>query len=433
MSDMSEKIDDLLPDKAAVAQLINGMSAGDAANDFPNPAINTSAPDSSTPDADGFAQIPAKPAVYACFSPDGAAIVAATTANLRNALKNRIANQAGGKSKAVNYADIAESIRFRCVGSAFAASWWYYRAVRTLFPRRYAAMLAWKPHWFVNLNPDADFPRFQISNTLADSPSVNIGPLATRRKARGIVESMEDLFDLCRYYDILRQAPHGKPCAYKELGKCPAPCDGSISMVDYRQRISRAMDFLSDSIGNRMQWFENQEQLIREAAARMDFRAAAGHKRKLDQADKLNQGKLTEIHNMDKWKYLILQRGKTRNWIAPFVAGPGWISSLDEVPQAAGAASVPFWMTVCNLELPDNLTVDCFPIEEIAALVTYHKYRPGEAGLYIPMDGQIDAETIGKALEFWLNYKSDCDMPEINSADPAAVINVADNLETGDE
>jgi len=50
----------------------------------------------------------------------------------------------------------------------------------------------------------------------------------------GLIEIAEDAFDLCRYYNVLVEAPGARACAYKEMGKCPAPCDGSISMEQYR-------------------------------------------------------------------------------------------------------------------------------------------------------------------------------------------------------
>ncbi len=424
MSDVNKQIDHLLPDSAAIAQLANSMAAensGEVTHDLSSDASEPAEVSAGKPALEGMAGIPAKPAVYACFLADGTPIIAATTANLRNALKNRISNQTPA-GKRINYAEIADTIRFRRVGSAFAASWWYYRTVRTLFPRGYASMLAWKPAWFVTLNPDAEFPHFTLSNKLAEAPAVNVGPLLSRHKARSVVESIEDLFDLCRYYDILRQAPNGNPCAYKELGKCPAPCDGSIPMLKYRQQINAAVGFLSDSRGARTRWFDDQTQRIRQAASNQDFRLAAAHKRKLDQADKLADGKLTEVQDMDKWKYLIIQRGKTANWIAPFVAGPGWIVPLAEVQDALGVQAIVNWMKVCRQDVSAHSMVDVYPVEEVAALVTYHKYRPRDAGLYIPVDEQMGAEIIAQAIQFWLNHKGDYDMPEINSANPSAAL-----------
>lgn len=422
MSEAIEKIDDLLPGNISIAAFIRAVSADGPATVSTNQLENPK-PSPARPPRVGFACIPAKPAVYACFAADGSPIVAATGANLRRALQNHLLIQPATTGRA-NYAEIADTVRYRRVGSAFAASWWYYRAVRTLFPDRYRAMLAWRPAWFVTVNPETEFPRFQISNTLAHpmaAGTICVGPLLTRRKAKAIAESIEDLFDLCRYYEILRQAPHGHACAYKQLGKCPAPCDGTIPMADYRRQVLQAAGFLSDAYGARMQWCDRQERLMREAASTMDFRLAGSLKRKLDQADKLNAGKLTEVHRMDNWKYLILQRGKTNQWVAPFVAAPGRIVSLPEVHYRLAADSVSSWMEICNPPQPGAVRIAEFPVEDIAALVTYHKYRAKEAGLYIPMDGPLSADSIRQAMEIWLNYKGDYEMAEINSTKQAVI------------
>ena len=419
MPDMVETISDLLPEVACIADLVNnapGATPDDvsaALDGHPSEEPRMSR-EKSTPD--GFAAIPAKPAVYACLSPQGVPIIAATTANLRKALQNRIAGEAESKRNRLNYAEFVETVRYRCVGSAFAASWWYYRTVRSLFPTRYAAMLAWKPAWFVTLNPTVDFPQFQISAELCDAPAMCVGPLLSRRGARELMESMEDLFDLCRYYDILRQAPHGTPCAYKELGKCHAPCDGTTSLTEYQGQIAAAGHFLADSPDARNQWFEQQEAQIRQAASRMDFRLAAEFKRKLDLADKLNEGKLTQVHNMDEWKYLILQPGKTKNWIAAFVAGPGWILAFPEVQKSEVNRHLSTWVQLCDLGVAGYLVKENFPVEEVAALVTYHKYRPADAGLYIPMGRTMGIEIIYQGMQIWLNYENQDEMPEMNSA-----------------
>ena len=40
------------------------------------------------------------------------------------------------------------------------------------------------------------------------------------------------LRDLCRKHDILVQAPTGQACVYHEMGRCPAPCDGSMTLEE---------------------------------------------------------------------------------------------------------------------------------------------------------------------------------------------------------
>src|SRR5256885_1820097 len=71
-----------------------------------------------------------------------------------------------------------------------------------------------------------------------------IGPLEDKHAAARLIQLVEDSFDLCRYYNILVESPNTKACAYKEMGKCPAPCDGTISMDEYRRGIERSAQVL---------------------------------------------------------------------------------------------------------------------------------------------------------------------------------------------
>src|SRR3712207_7312326 len=41
-------------------------------------------------------------------------------------------------------------------------------------------------------------------------------------------------------------APNAAACAYKEMGKCAAPCDGSSSMEQYRQSVGSSARTLVD-------------------------------------------------------------------------------------------------------------------------------------------------------------------------------------------
>ena len=84
-------------------------------------------------------------------------------------------------------------------------------------------MLGFRPAWFVHVNPQTDFPRYIKTTSLALSTGVRFGPIDDKHAAARLIELLEDGFDLCRFYSILVQAPAGLACAYKEMGKCPAP------------------------------------------------------------------------------------------------------------------------------------------------------------------------------------------------------------------
>src|SRR5207244_13517095 len=134
------------------------------------------------------------------------------------------------------YREVVRKIYWKRVDSGFEADWVYYEAARQLFPDSYRGMVGFRPACFIHVNPETNFPRYTKTIDLAKRGEL-LGPIEDKHAAGTLIELVEDAFDLCRYYNILVQAPHGRACAYKEMGKCPAPCDGSIDMDQYRLMI----------------------------------------------------------------------------------------------------------------------------------------------------------------------------------------------------
>src|SRR5439155_16195446 len=119
---------------------------------------------------------------------------------------------------------------WRRVDSAFEADVVYLAAARELFPRTYRGMIGFRPAWFVHVNPEHNFPRYVKTIDATTRAGLLLGPLEDKHDAARLIEIIEDSFDLCRYYHVLVEAPNAMACAYTQMGKCPAPCDGSISM-----------------------------------------------------------------------------------------------------------------------------------------------------------------------------------------------------------
>src|SRR3954464_5405144 len=215
-------------------------------------------------DFDAFLrQVPAKWAVYLLADADDRPVQLLCVKNLRYSLKRRLGTGEDlGPSKRVNYRDLVRRIHWRRVDSAFEADWLYYEAARALFPKTYQGMVGFRPAWFVHVNPDATFPRYTKTIELARESGALFGPVEDKHAAGKLVQVIEDAFDLCRYYNILVESPKAKACAYKEMGKCPAPCDGSISMAQYRQLVQWSVRTL-----------EEPAEVIREQEKRMQAAA----------------------------------------------------------------------------------------------------------------------------------------------------------------
>ena len=162
-------------------------------------------------------------------------------------------------------------------------------------------MLAnWSP-WYISIDPAARFPRWlAIDQPDAALLGTTFGPIATKASAQKLVETLEDAFDLCRYHHILIQAPHGQACAYKQMGKCPAPCDGSISLDQYHQQIDQSLAALRHPDPA-----AEYEPRMREAAAALQYEVAGRIKARMQQLASLRSAGTS----LDQFRFIALCRG----------------------------------------------------------------------------------------------------------------------------
>src|SRR5882724_6930451 len=178
---------------------------------FPMPDISSLLEGYATFDPAGdFEQflhgVPARWVVYLFSDADDRPLPLLCVKNLRASLKRRLgSDEQTGPTKTVNYRDAVRHVRWRRVDSAFEADWLYYEAARAVFPRTYQAMLGFRPAWFVHVNPNTPFPRY-VKTIELSRPGVYIGPVDDKHAAARLIELGEDVFDLCRYYNVLVEA-----------------------------------------------------------------------------------------------------------------------------------------------------------------------------------------------------------------------------------
>jgi excinuclease UvrABC nuclease subunit len=279
------------------------------------------------PDADFEAflsSVPGKWAIYLFVDAEGQPVQLLCVKNLRYSLKRRLGgDETIGLTKRVNYRELVRGVRWRRVDSAFEADWLYYEAARIVFPQTYRGMVGFRPSWFIHINPAAMFPRYVKTTDLSRS-GVLAGPVADKHAAARLIAHLEDAFDLCRYYQILVEAPHGKACAYKEMGKCPAPCDGSISMSQYHRLIQMSVDILMDPAPAARE----QEVRMREAAAALQFELAMKIKAYAEQLAQLGKGAFRHVRRLRDFQFLAVQPGPRTKTAKVFLILPGHIGEI---------------------------------------------------------------------------------------------------------
>ncbi len=351
--------------------------------------------------------VPAKWVVYLMADAVDRPVQLLCVKNLRYSLKRRLGQgDLVGLSKRVDYRELVRRIYYRRVYSAFEADAIYLEAARQYFPRTYRGMTGFQPAWFIHINPDAQFPRYTKTIDLDIKTGHLIGPIEDKHSAGKLIENIVDWFDLCRYYNILVEAPNAKACAYKEMGKCPAPCDGSISMESYRQTVK----WSADAIIEPKELVRDATTRMKQAAAELRFESAAKIKTYIDSLSQLGKGSSRHMRRLEDFKYLSIQRGPRDNTAKAFLITPGRIEELVGLISAPNHSG-----DILRLALTASSEVNVSSVDAIGAerigVVAYHLFQPkATQGVFLPMDN-IDEKAIIKAFNDVQKQKKD-DTPE---------------------
>lgn len=219
-----------------------------------------------------LAALPNRPAVYALLSHDGGLVQLALTQNLRAAVMTRIYETVESHERRADLAAVVRGVRYVEVRDGIEARHLHWRAARTAMPDSYHQQLGFGRAEFLLLDTTANVLEPRVSQQPFVQRGEIIGPFPGRAAAQKALEGLWDLFDLCRYPEQARRAPLGTRCAYAEMGRCDAPCDGSSPLQGYQQRVRESWRF---ACGEITAWIRAAENRMHEAAAALRFEKAA--------------------------------------------------------------------------------------------------------------------------------------------------------------
>ncbi len=272
-----------------------------------------------------FVNVPGRWAICLLADLDGSPVQLLCAKNLRASLKRRFTRQpAPQTTRRVDYQSVIRRIYWRRVDSSFEANWLYFEAARNLFPDSYTRLLGYRKTWWVHVDPQAQYPRYECTDQPDNGSGVYFGPINDKQSAVRYVQMIENLFDLCRDHRRLAQAPESGPCAWKQMGRCVGPCDGSISLDGYRQLIAHTVGVLSDPD----QAVELQQQRMRAAAGELRFELAQQIKQYCEQLAELKSGKYRKVLRLDRFSLILFQPGPAAKRVNVFLVRPGRIEHL---------------------------------------------------------------------------------------------------------
>lgn len=295
-------------------------------------------------------RLPDAPGALVLESGAGETIFISVTASLRHAAERRLGERSPDDARAprADLRPVTRRVLAATVGSRFEGEAAYLALCRDRRPSDHRAAIERWQGWFLRIDPRAEHPRWSKvclpgwaaepeARAGADESRLLVGPFRDKHAAGKHAGTLDDLFDLCRYHSILVQAPHGRACAYKEMGKCPAPCDGSETMDAYRARVGEAAAFARAGASGAAAACECA---MLEAARALDFERAARLKARLDAMRSLESGAAARVRSLDAFRWIIVAPAECAGWARIFACAGGALACVADVDSASAAESV---------------------------------------------------------------------------------------------
>jgi DNA polymerase III subunit epsilon len=156
------------------------------------------------------------------------------------------------------------------------------RLIRQHEPRYNRRGKTWRRFAYLKLDPSEAYPRWKVVHR-ANAPDgcAYLGPFSGAAAARLAKEGLEEVVPLRRCTRAMGARTRFAPCALADIGRCPAPCDGRISLERYGELVRDLLsslespDGLLGALERRMGRLADAERYEEAASVRDRLRALA--------------------------------------------------------------------------------------------------------------------------------------------------------------
>jgi excinuclease UvrABC nuclease subunit len=349
--------------------------------------------------------VPAKRGICAFEDETGATLALVAGADLRRAVRRRLSppEDDAGPSRRAELRGHVRTVRGLTVGSTFESDWVHLALAAERLPLVHAMLVDRYRPWFVHVDAEAPIPQLTRSATPTGGPGTWLGPMADKSAAGRFIELLQDAFDLCRYHDLLVQAPHAQACAYKEMGRCPAPCDGTVSLESYRRQVRDAVAFVA---ANETAVADELREAMATASERMEYETARRCKERIDRLEATRRDRFAIVDHIDRFRFLAIQAAEPPGLARIFLIAGGTVEPLadltaditdrDRLRSAAGLV-----LASANERSRGAMRLDA-PAVAVIGLVCNHLFAPRRrtlSGRFLKLDERLDPLKIVAAIE----------------------------------
>ncbi len=236
------------------------------------------------------------------------------------------------------------------------------------------------------------YPRLIVTRERISDKSRYFGPYSGASAAYSALEAVKRVFSLpaCKR-SFPRDIGRERPCIYKDMDRCCAPCTGKLSSEDFRELVRRAGRVLD---GDTREIKDELRVLMERASDELEFERAA-----------LFRDQITALDKLSEKQKVVADSKVNRDIFSVYMSETVGMLGMLSVRSGALVNKNEFLLSAC-----DELGVD-----EIVSLIASHYDEWGNAPREVMLDFEPekeDIELLSEYLSLSAGYKVAVKIPE---------------------
>lgn len=204
-------------------------------------------------------------------------------------------------TRKTDISDLTAGIYYTCCYNNFQSHITYTRLAHAIFRDKSSDWLQLPKPVFAAIDTETALPYFRISTNPKPDKKRHVFGLFPNRKSAGVFcDSLNTVFSLCRNRSLLGSGNESS-CPYLQMGSCPGPCVGTLSMTTYHGFVEEAINAAN---GNLDDLLAERTARMQAAAAAMNYERAKLLKDQIDALSKLKGRDFDWTENMEHFSVL---------------------------------------------------------------------------------------------------------------------------------
>lgn len=221
-------------------------------------------------------KLPKKPGVYIMHDKQDAIIYVGKAVNLHNRVRSYFREHIGRGPQIDKMVSLIARFEYIVTDSELEALVLENNLIKEHLPKYNTLLKDDKTYPYIKVTVGEAYPRILFAREMKKDKSRYFGPYTSAGAVKDTIELLNKLYRLrtCNR-SLPKDIGQERPCLNYHIKQCTAPCQGYVSMEEYRQQVDRALEFLNGSYGTILKELEAK---MKDAAEKMEFEEAARYR-----------------------------------------------------------------------------------------------------------------------------------------------------------